>query len=118
MPDRHGGIRHPKSNCHAMPRLKCQSTLASIRYQITTFRSTDPPPTIKLAQSLLGTNGTFPWQSSLIGQPSQQEGGLAAELAQSARTPALSRIARYRIRKRASPLEDFSKPATSAPGLL
>ena len=48
MPDRHGGVRRPLSICHAIPRLQCQSTLTSIRYQITAFRSTDPPPTHQL----------------------------------------------------------------------
>src|SRR5262249_2499579 len=45
-----------------------------------TLRSTDAPRTINVAQPLLGTNGTLPWQPSSIGQPSEGEGGLGAEI--------------------------------------
>jgi hypothetical protein len=76
-------MRHPESKCHAIPRLKCQSTLASIRYQITIFGSTDPSPTINVAHSLLGTNGTFPWQSSIIDSLRSRKGGLRLKLCRS-----------------------------------
>jgi hypothetical protein len=53
-------LRHPKSICHAMPRLKRQSALASIEYQITIFGLTDPPPAINAANSFPGTIGHVP----------------------------------------------------------
>jgi hypothetical protein len=102
-PDCHGGMRHPKSKCHAIPRLKCQSTLASIRYQITILKSTDPSPTINDARSLLGTKLHVPMAVLHYGTALAAGRRLAAEIGPPSPSEALSLVVRKAIRKRPHP---------------